>query len=804
MKNSRFAMFFSATGLAGLFVALIGAALLVLGVQLITLGGSWYYALAGLSLVASGVLLVKKRYDGLTVYGVVLVATLIWAIAEVGFDGWKLMPRLFAPAVLGFFLFLPFISTHLAPRFSHDKIKFRSRIGAAFCAVIAVGVIALGYATSASNHRQFEKVADASPAVQTVAGAEEGDRRYYGRTPDGGRFSPLKQITPDNVKNLQVAWTYRTGDLATKVDTEKGREFSFETTPIKIGDNLYFCTGHAHTISLNATTGAKNWEFDPKSDTAEDVFHVCRGVAYVETPDDAACPRRIISPTGDPRLVALNADTGKPCESFGDKGFVNLTDHMGIVPPGFHYITSQPLALGNRIMIGGWVYDNEATGEPSGVVRALDAVSGKLVWAWDLGKADPTAPLKPGEEHTRGTPNAWGTYTADEKLGLVYLPTGNATPDYFGGHRRPFDDAYSSAIVALDIQTGKERWHFQTVHHDLWDFDLTNGPSLVDLNTPQGDVPALVQNTKRGDFFVLDRRTGKPLSEIEERPVPQGAAEGEYLSKTQPFQPGFPSLAPADVTEQDTWGATPIDQLLCRIDFKQRHYQGPFTPPKLGKYLAFPAFFGVTNWYGPSIDPARKLLIINSSTIPMAMDYLKIEEAMKDGKVAPWKGWGNPFPPLIHISNNPQYGTPYSIHIEPWLNALGVPCIAPPWGKLTAIDLNTRKIAWERPFGTTRKSGLFNTHLGVPLPTGITSMGGNVITAGGLVFIGASADEDFRAFDEKTGAMLWQDHLPAGGNANPMTYTGKDGDQYVVIAAGGHGGIRTTQGDYVIAYRLAR
>jgi quinoprotein glucose dehydrogenase len=800
---------FSICGVSGLLVALIGLTLFFLGIRLIDLGGSWYYAVAGLGLIISGILISARHREGLWLYGLILFGTVIWSIFEVGLDGWQLMPRIFAPAIVGFWLCIPWVAGRLTFRKwpSHNAWP-----GACACVLLAVLVIAAGYRTSDLRYQEFAPIADATAPVPTPSPPVADDEwRYYGRTADGDRFSPLKEITPENVSDLKVAWTFRTGDLPSKAETEKGREFNFEDTPTKIGDNLYVCTPHHKIFSINATTGTKNWEFDPHSDTSANIFITCRGVAYYEAPSGAspagmACQRRIITPTGEASMVALDADTGKLCDDFGNHGTVSLTDHMGDVPPGFHFITSQPLMVGDRLILGGWIYDDQTTGEPSGVIRAYDPVTGNLAWAWDLGRNDPTAPLKPGEIYTRSTPNAWGTYTADPALGMVYLPMGNATPDYFGGYRRPFDDKYASAVVALDIETGKERWHFQTVHHDLWDFDLPIGPSLVDLNTPQGIVPALVQVTKRGDFFVLDRRNGHPLTDIVEQSAPQEHVPGEYLSPTQPYQPAYPSLAPADVKEVDAWGATPIDQLMCRIDFRERHYYGHFTPPQLGKYLAYPAFDGVIDWYGASIDPARKLMIANSSYMPMVMDFMTQEDAIKKGLAKPWKGWDSrePYPNLIDVANNPQYGTPYAIIIKPWLNSIGVPCIAPPWGKLTAIDLNTRKIAWERPLGTTRESGLFNTHIGVPLPTGIISMGGSFMTASGLIFIAATADDNLRAFDEKTGKILWQTNLPAGGNATPITYTGSDGRQYVVIAAGGHGGLRTIAGDYVIAYSLPK
>ncbi len=797
---------FSIHAISGILVFLIGFTLTLLGAKLVALGGSAYYVITGLALVVSGYLIIARRRQGLWLYGLVLVGTLFWAISEVGLDGWKLMPRLFTPAILGIWLCMPWVAGRMSDiPIERDMIRRLGLYAAGVCLILAIAVIALGFRTSELRYKKLSEVADsASPPVSDPLVAD-GDWRYYGRTPNGDRFSPLAQITPDNVSKLKLAWEAHTGDLPAPADSEKGREFSFENTPTKVGDNLYVCTPHRMVLSINATTGKTNWKYDPHTDQSSNIFMTCRGVAYYDAPKGSACPHRIITTTGTARMVALDADTGKPCENFGDHGYVSLTDKMGDVPPGFHFITSQPLVVGNRVILGGWVYDNQTVGEPSGVVRAYDPDTGKLAWAWNLGRANQTAPLKAGEEYTRGTPNAWGTYTADPKLGLVYLPMGNATPDYFNGKRRPFDNTYASSVVALDIATGVERWHFQTVHNDLWDFDLPIGPSLVDLKTDRGVIPALVQTTKRGDYFMLDRRTGKSLTTIMEKPTPQTVAQGNVLSPTQPY-PDFPSLTPADLKETDTWGATPIDQLICRIQFHETHYDGQFTPPQLGYYFGYPAFDGVSDWYGASIDPTRGLLVSNTSYIPMRMHLMPIQKALDKGIDAPWKGWasGDPYPKLISVANNPQYGMPYTIVIGPWLNALDVPCTAPPWGTLTAIDLNARKVAWQRPLGTTGGMGLFHTYAMVPLPTGIFSMGGSIMTASGLVFIAGTTDNELRAFDEKTGKLLWEGHLPAGGNATPMTYTGADGNQYVAIAAGGHGALQSKSGDSVLAYRLEK
>jgi quinoprotein glucose dehydrogenase len=341
---------------------------------------------------------------------------------------------------------------------------------------------------------------------------------------------------------------------------------------------------------------------------------------------------------------------------------------------------------------------------------------------------------------------------------------------------------------------------FQNVHHDLWDFDVPTGPSLLDLPAPGGGtIPALVQTTKRGELFLLNRETGQPVANVEEKPVPQGAVPGDHTSPTQPFSTGMPSLAPRTLTEAAMWGATPIDQMMCRIAFRSAVYQGQFTPPQFRPTIVYPAFDGVIDWHGASLDPVHGILVANANYIPFMIHLAPRGAAEAKGLVKPWSGQGNE--PPVGGALAPQYGTPYVGSVHPWLNPLGVPCNPPPWGTLTAIDLNTRKIVWQRPLGTTRDTGPFGTHTNLPLPTGIFNIGGSMLTKGGLVFIGATADDYLRAVDERTGKVLWQARLPAGGQANPMSYE-IGGRQYIVIAAGGHAGLGTRSGDYVVAYAL--
>lgn len=781
---------------SGAAVALAGLLFLAGGSWLAWLGGTLYYALAGAALIAVGVGLAKGMRWCLWTYAALWSGTLIWSLYESGLDVWQLEPRLLLPTLLGLYLLLPWIRNRLQPRKPVSNVW---NVASPLLAVAMIGALFFAHPYPQTADSPSPGHADASG--ETV----DGDWTYYGRTPRGERFSPLTQITPQNVSQLEPAWEYRTGDLPREGENANGYEFNFEVTPTKVGDTLYLCTPHSQVIALDAVSGAERWRFDPKPDTHNNAYLACRGVAYYEAPEPTgSCTKRIIAPVADARLMALDAATGKPCEDFGDKGFVSLRTHLGEVPPGFHFITSPPLVVKNRVILGGWIYDGQKTHEPSGAVRAFDPLSGELIWAWDVGRPDsPIAHPAPDEQFTVGTPNAWGVYTADVDRGLVYLPTGNAVPDYYGAKRRPFDEKYSSSTVALDIETGSPRWSFQTLHHDLWDMDVPIGPSLIDLPGANGQsIPALVQTTKRGELFLLNRETGEPIANVEEKPAPQGGLPDEPVAPTQPYSVGMPSFAPPKIQASDAWGVTPFDQMLCRIEFESLDYKGAFTPfSTQKKTLVYPAFDGVIDWHGASIDPETKRLYANLSYIPFVAQTFERADAEKQGLVQPWDGTGTP-PRPKDFSINPQYGTPYVVKVDPWLGLLGAPCKAPPWGQLAAVDLTQRSLLWKHDVGTTRDTGPFGLHYNLPLPTGIFNIGGNIVTRSGLIFMGATADDYLRAFDSRTGAEVWKTRLPAGGQATPMTYLGNDGRQYVVIAAGGHGGLGTRAGDYVEAFAL--
>ena len=501
----------------------------------------------------------------------------------------------------------------------------------------------------------------------------------------------------------------------------------------------------------------------------------------------AECPRRIFLPTADARLIALDADTGRPCAHFGSNGQIDLRTSIGPFTPGGYYSTSPPAVTRDLVIISGHVTDNESTNEPSGVTRAFDVHDGHLVWNWDAGKPDATEPLAPNQTYVRNSPNMWSVFSVDEKLGMVYLPLGNQTPDQWGGLRTPASEKVAAGVVALDLATGKMRWNYQFTHHDLWDMDVGGQPSLIDLQTASGVQPALIASTKQGSLYVLNRETGKPIVPITETPVPQGAATGDHTSPTQPVS--ALNFNPPKVRERDMWGTTPFDQLWCRVKFRSLRYDGAFTPPSEQGSLVFPGNFGVFDWGGVAVDPVRQILIANpsymaftSKLIPRAQ--IPVDNGEKKGSETSG----------IKMAR----GTPYGFELNAFLSPLGIPCQAPPWGYVAGVDLRSNQIVWQHKNGTIRDSA----PLPIPMPLGVPSLGGMVTTAGGVAFLSGTLDYYLRAYDVRNGERLWEARLPAGGQATPMTYADSNGKQYVLVTAGGHGSLGTKQGDYVIAYTL--
>lgn len=780
----------------GLVYAAIGVALGAGGFWLAMLGGSLYYVIAGLGVLIAGILLLVGRASALWVFAAVLFGTLIWAIFEIGFDWWPLAARGDILFLLALWLLTPWITRRLdAGEFGSNRSFTLPLWGGVAASVI---VLAIGLAC---NYHELDGALSSANAAQSsgdgsVQPAE--DWRAYGRTQLGQRYSPLNQITPANVKDLKIAWTFRTGDLQGKNDPI---ETTFEVTPIKVGQTLYLCSQHQRLFALDAKTGALRWTFDPKMKDNPTFQHLtCRGVSYHETapgaltsdgvPAPTDCPRVIFLPVSDGRMVALNAETGAPCQSFADHGTLDLQEGMGVKTPGFYEPTSPSIVTDKIIVIGGAVIDNYSTEEPSGVIRGFDVHTGKLIWAWDSGAKDENAlPSATHRYYTNNSPNSWAPASYDSKLGLIYLPMGVQTPDIWGGNRSAEAERYSSALVALDINTGKRVWAYQSVHHDLWDMDLPAQPTLVDLSTAKGVVPAIIQPAKSGNLFVLDRSTGAPIVPAPERPVPQGAAPGDRVSPTQPFSEL--SFRPeAQLTGADMWGATIFDELACRIQFHRLRYEGTFTPPSLQGTLVFPGNLGMFEWGGIAVDPVRQIAIANPIVMPFVS---RLIPRGPNNPAAP----NDAHPSGSEIGVQPMYGAPYGVVLHPFTSPIGLPCMRPPWGYMAGVDLKTMRVVWMHRNGTIRDSA----PLPIPIPMGVPSLGGPMTTAGGVAFLTSTSDYFIRAYDVSNGAQLWEDRLPAGAQSTPMTYA-LDGRQFVVTAAGGHGSFGTKTGDYVIAYAL--
>ena len=649
------------------------------------------------------------------------------------------------------------------------------------------GLLLFGVLLQGCQPAHYQPAADA-PAAEWID---------YGGDRGGMRYSPLADVTPANVASLEVAWIHHSGDVADERIPDG--ETAYELTPLLVDGTLYGCTPFNRVFALDPETGKERWVFDPKIPLSNRYANqlVCRGVSSwrdVARAADVPCARRIFTSTADARLIALDAHTGERCPDFGahegTPGEVDLTAGVGETRwKGEYQMTSPPAILRDRVIVGSAVSDNGRLDAPSGVVRAYDARTGVLLWAWNSvppGFAPREMDRRPGVAWALGTANVWAPMSVDASRDLVFVPTGNTAPDYYGGLRDGVD-YYSSSVVALRGATGTVAWHFQTVHHDLWDYDVPAQPTLATLHRPEGDVDAVLQATKMGHVFVLDRDTGEPLFPVEERPVPQGGVPGEVLSPTQPFPVKPPPLGGRTLSPDDAWGLTPWDRGWCRDRIEALRFEGIFTPPSLQGTIAYPGNAGGTNWGGLAVDPERQLLVVNTSNIPFVVTLFPSEEYEARRAANP------------HVEIAPQRGTPYGLRREALLSPIGLPCSPPPWGHLTAIDLATGDIAWQVTPGSVRDIAP------VPLPwaPGVPSLGGPLVTASGLVFFAATMDDYLRAFDVRTGEELWRGRLPAGGQATPMTYRARPGGaQYVVVAAGGHSRAGTRLGDALVAFRL--
>ena len=617
--------------------------------------------------------------------------------------------------------------------------------------------------------------------------------RIYGGSPGGGHYTAATQITPENVHNLKPAWVYRSGDFR-EASTAKIKDrpddlgdlpllpSGLQVTPIVENDTLYFCTPFNRVIALNPETGEELWSFDPQVDTNKETHTTCRGVSsWIDSQNPAQCAHRIITGTIDGRLIALDGKSGLPCKDFGDQGTVNLKSDLKDHKEVEHSINSPPAIIGDLVISGATVIDNYNVDVPSGVVRAYNIRSGELVWDWDPVPPDlPKIHDKQGKRvYRNGTTNVWSIISVDHERNLVFVPTGNSSPDYYGGDRNGLD-YYSSSVVALDAKTGKVVWHFQTVHHDLWDYDTPAQPTLYDALIDGKTIPALAQPTKMGHLFLLNRETGKPLFPVEERPVPQDPVAGDYLSPTQPFPTKPAPLYKTRLTTDDAWGLTPWDRSICKKKIASLRHEGLFTPPSTQGTINFPGPSGTNNWGTPAIDPLRKIAILNANHLPWKVQLIPRDQCKAS-------------------SMTPQQGTPYCVDVSLIVSPLGIPCSSPPWGTLTAVHLDSGEKLWEVPLGTTRDVAPFPFWFIKGSPT----VGGPLVTGSGLTFIGATADYYLRAFSTETGEELWKTRLPTSANSTPMSYRlKKDSRQYVVIAAGGHWGFLSPAGDYLMAFAL--
>jgi len=601
---------------------------------------------------------------------------------------------------------------------------------------------------------------------------------YWGGDRGGMRFSPLDQVTPANVGRLVRAWEFHTGDLATRAPDIMKRT-KFEATPLFVEDSLIVCTPFNEVIALDPGSGAQKWRYDPKISTGQRPAnrYVCRGVAYwrdEQAADGAACRSRIFVGTNDARVIALDARTGVPCADFGSNGEVR--PEIGTLEwPGEFQITSPPAVSRGVVVVGSSISDNRRVDAPLGTVRAFDARSGRLRWSFD--------PLV-HDGIDSGTANVWAPMSVDEERGLVFLPTSSPSPDFWGG-KRPGNNDHANSVVALRIETGELVWSFQTVHHDVWDYDLPAQPTLARIDTGEGMRDVVIQPTKQGFVFVLDRDSGKPVWPVEERQVPQGGADGELLSPTQPFPTHVPALMSQQFSTDDVFRLPLVGNPSCDARLAPLRNEGLFTPPSTQGTLIYPMTGGGVNWGGAAFDPVKQILYANTSHALHIVQLIARADA-EGFKAPPGHDFG------------PQRGAPFAMTRAVAMSRLGLLCNKPPWGEMVAVDLKAGKILWRATVGTSEDLAPLGLafHWGTPLVNGVA------ITAGGLVFTGAM-DAYLRAFDAGNGEELWQGRLPVPGIANPMTYLWK-GEQYVAIGAGGHSEAGTSIGDSVVAFRLAR
>jgi quinoprotein glucose dehydrogenase len=625
-----------------------------------------------------------------------------------------------------------------------------------------------------------------SRAFVSTASAQNAlvEWRFYGGDQSGTRYSSLKQINHDNVARLKRAWTYQTGELDLGLRTASFQA-SFSCTPLVIDGVMYLSTPSSRVIALDAETGHELWKFDPQANKQTREFNSHRGVAYWESAGPGKTrDRRILYGTVDGRLIALNAETGELYPDFGNAGYVDLragdAERFRQEPSWGARVTSPPVVFRDLVIIGWGLPEYPAKG-PGGDVRAFDVRTGKLVWTFHT----VPHPGEPGNDtwardswKDRMGVNVWSMMSLDEKRGLVFLPIGSPAYDFYGGDRKG-QNLFANSLVALNAATGKLVWYYQMVHHDLWDYDLPAQPLLFIARHNGKSIPAVAQITKMGFVFVLDRVTGKPLFPVEERAVPQSNVPGEATWPTQPIPVKPPALARQSMNREDISRVSPESEKYCSELFDKLTNKGVYTPAGLEPTLMFPGYHGGGNWSSGSFDPATGYLYVNMN---------------EDGAL----GVMNPQPagapiPYIRRGRFEEYA---------WFrDQNNRPCQKPPWGTLAAVDLNRGEIVWQVPLGIVEELEAKGIH-----NTGTQNLGGSIVTASGLVFIAGTTDRRFRAFDARSGKVLWEAQIEADGHATPMTFQGKkSGKQFIVIPAGGGGFLRSLSSvlsDTVVAYSL--
>lgn len=614
----------------------------------------------------------------------------------------------------------------------------------------------------------------------------------FGNDAGGSQFSGLDQINVGNVSQLKVAWIHRSGDVS-EPGSPTGAT-NYEVTPIHANGTLYYCTPFNRVFALDPATGQEKWVFDPTVAAGPDGkprltkpkrATTCRGVSYWQaaTPEEGApCQRRIFKADAFGNIYAIDADTGQACADFGagqgHAGYVSQLeyDNHG---EGLAGGMGSPVTIIGDVVVATSSANDGLSNAADGMVRGFDARSGDLKWEFD--------PIPEDKRDVTGAANVWSTTSADLQRGLVFLPTTSPSTDYYGGGRL-FDIPLSDATVALSAETGQVAWAFQTVHHDLFDYDLVGHPLLVTIKKDGRDIDVAITQTKMGWLFVFDRQTGAPVWPIEERPVPQSDVPGEQSSATQPVPIGIAAFAGQTIKREDLFGLTPFDKAWCQREFDKMRYDGMYTPPSQKGSLLFPSALGGGNWGGAAFDPATNTLVVKAENLATRIKFITKADIAADDKSFP----------MVDYLTRPLKGTPYRIEGEVFMSPLGIPCTPTPWGTLAAIDMGTGQLKWKIPLGQVKKYG-------VTIPAsfgwGSPNIGGPIVTGGGLIFVSAAMDEKLRALDIANGQELWVGKLPAPGMAMPMTYM-SGSKQYVVIAAGGHNRAETKLGDSIVAFSL--